>query len=164
MRVPVFEEIKITKFDVMTIIDHFRRAKVGFNPCVIDLRDKNEQEISEICEVIEDALIIMKVSAKIPYAIYIFTPHTSTHSSCSLIKGPEQLPRHFIKRVKRLTSKELNFLNKSVTLNQKILNLPLLQRERELKVGLRFHKKLFQLSKEMSFYEDIQAKLEKKES
>lgn len=163
MRVPVFEEIKLSKFDVMSIVDQFRRSKVGMGPCSIDLRDKNAQEMNEICDVIEDALTILKVSAKIPYPIYIFTNYTSTASSCSLIKGPEQLPFHFIKRVKRLTSKELSLLNKSVTLTQRILNLPLRQRERELEVGLRFHKKLFQLSKEMSFYEDIQTRLEKKE-
>lgn len=163
MRVPVFEEIKLSKFDVMSIVDQFRKSKVGQGPCTIDLRDKNAQEIVEICDIIEDALTILKISPKIPYPIYIFTPYTSTPSSCSLLKGPQQLPQHFIKRVKRLTSKELSLLNKSITLTQRILNLPLRQRERELRVGLRFHKELFKLSKEMSFYEDIQARLEKRE-
>lgn len=163
MRVPVFEEIKILKFDVMSVLDVFKKSKVGHGPCTIDLSTKSAQELEEILETLEDALTILKTSPKVPYPIYIFTPHTSVKTDFALIKGPEQLPQHFIKRVKRLTSKELSLLNKSITLTQRILNLPLRQRERELKVGLRFHKELFKLSKEMSFYENIQSHLDKKE-
>lgn len=155
MRVPVYEEIKITKYDVMNVLDVMKKSRVGKAPTYIDLNDKNQDETLHCLDIIHDALKVMKTSPVFPYPLYLITPFKDIESELPLVFNKSDLPKHFMKPVKRLTSKELNLLNKSVTLSERISNTSLSQRQAELKSGIRYYKMLYQLTKELDFYQGI---------
>lgn len=159
MRVPVYEELKISKFDVMSVLDQMKKSRVNQVPCYIDLSTLELDEIEHALQVIEDTLKMLKASPLFPYPIFIITQITGLQTSLPIVETKEKLPKHFMRPIKRLTSKELSLLNKAVTLTNRISNTPMEQRLRELQQGTRYHKMLFQLSKELDFYQDVVEKL-----
>lgn len=156
MRVPVYEELKISQFDVMAVLDQMKKSRLGHVPCYIDLVGHPENETDQALQALEDALIMLKVSPLFPYPFFIISDKIKRQTThIPIVQNKSELPAHFKKPVKRLTSKELSLLNKAVTLTERISNTPLQQRQKELDEGTRFHKMLFQLSKELDFYQEI---------
>lgn len=164
MRVPVYEELEISQFDVMSVLDTMKKSRVGHVPSYIDLTEKTKTEVERAIQIVEDVLQMLKVSALFPYPLFIITREIQIETHIPLVSNKERLPMHFMRPIKRLTSKELSLLNKAITLTQRMTNTPLQQRQKELAHGTRLHKTLFQLTKELDFYQDILEKLQKRNS
>jgi hypothetical protein len=162
MRVPVYEELKITKFDVMNVLDQMKKSRAGQVPCYINLNSLDDKETEHALQVIEDVLKMIKTSAFFPYPVYIISNLHGLETQLAIIESSDKLPKHFMRPIKRLTSKELSLLNKAVTLTNRITNTPIRQRLQELHQGTSHHKELFKRSKELDFYQEIIEKIRKR--
>lgn len=161
MRVPVYQELKITKFDVMNVLDQMKKSRIGQAPCYIDISPLEKDEAEHALQVIEDTFKMLKASPLFPYPTYIITEIPELETNLPTIETKDKLPKHFMRPIKRLTSKELSLLNKAVTLTNRIANTPIQQRLQELQQGTKYYKMLFQLSKELDFYQDVLEDLKK---
>ena len=161
MRVPVYEEIVLVNYDIMSIVDLMRKSRVGKNPSYLNLSSLEEKEVYLILETLSEAFRILKISPYFPYPFYVITPFYYPEIDIPALKSTVELPNHFRNKVKKLNNKELDLVNKTTTLSERIANQSITAKRRELRQKLKDQKRLFHLCREQSFYEDILQKLKK---
>lgn len=162
MRVPIYEEIKLKDYDVMSFVDILRKSKVGKGPTYLELGHLEEKEAYLILETLSEALKILKISPLFPYPLYIIGPFNFPELNIPIIPNSSELPKHFYNRVKKLNSKELDLVNKITTLTERVSNHPLETRRRELKKSMKDQGTLFLLTRELASYENMLDALNRK--
>lgn len=161
MRVPIYEEIVLVNYDIMSIVDLMRKSRVGKSPSYINLSSFEEKEVYIILETLSEAFRILKISPYFPYPFYIISTFYYPEIDIPVLKSTVELPNHFKNKVKKLNNKELDLVNKTATLSERISNQSITAKRRELRQKLKEHKRLFHLCREQSFYEDILQNLKK---
>jgi hypothetical protein len=159
MRVPIYEEITLNQYDVMSCVDTLRKSKVGKGPTYVDLSRLDEKDAYIVFETIAEALKILRLSPLFPYPLYIITPHYFPELGLATLKSVQDLPKHFFNRVKRMNSKELDLVNKINTTAERVSNHPLEGRKKELRQAMKLQKTLYQTTRLQASFESMLEKL-----
>ena len=162
MRLPVYEKITPTDFSIESLKSLFISKLVGDIPCYIILPNLARNQVEQFLDNILKTLQTLRVHPVIPYPVYIITDMIQSHDELLLIKSERKLPQHFLKKSKRLKPKDQTLLNKVDVNSKKIQNSDIEDTLNELKSFISPHRTLFELSKEVDFYEDLLKQLESK--
>jgi hypothetical protein len=163
MKIPVFEEVIITKFEYEHLKAELADSRIGKVPTFINLITQKKSDLNAIIAELENVFLELKLHARFPYPTYLIS-HSACESIFPFVVSTQELPDHFFKKVKRPNNKELQLLNK---LDLKVDKLSNLDRK---KILTQFNetsipqKKLYNISKELHFLEMIHQQLHDKQS
>lgn len=160
MRIPVFEEIKLSASNsVNQIEEELIKRRVGEVPLYFNATEISENDFHILLPNIMKAHQNVKAHPLFPYPMYIITTYINSHKYFPIVESKGKLPRHFIIKNKQFKSREMAVYNKIVMLTKKIGNLSLEQTIVKLNNAFLKQKKLYNLTKEARFYEKIWEKL-----
>jgi len=159
MRIPIFEEIVIKKFDLISLTKYLSQKKISNGPQYINLSHISTALVTEAIDNIATALEKLSINPEFPYPIYVVTDAINSHPKLQVAHSVEELPAHFIRKVKRLKNKELAILNKAMLLSEKLSNQDISLRRKELADSYGPQKELYNNCREINFYQFILNKL-----
>ncbi|MCP4912006.1 MAG: hypothetical protein GY909_02715 [Oligoflexia bacterium] len=159
MRLPVFQSIDCTEYSKPSLHEAFLKSGLGSFPLYIYLDLKDKEKVLEALETILDLINEMKVNIKFPYPFYVVTPVVDTYEGLMVINNTSQLPKHFVKRIKRLKNREMALLNKSKLILDRLNNHNLEEDIEKIKARSYQNKELYNLTKEYSFYNSVLEKM-----
>ncbi len=155
MKIPVFEVIELEEVTQESVKKLIASGRIGKAPLNIVLNTLDLEMARKAVEQLLDYLISEKISAKFPYPIYIISEVLEEHPEIEIMKTIEDVPSHFKRRVKRLTNKEQLFLNKSNSISEKLIKSQIGDINSELFKYFSKQRELFDLTKELHFYNQI---------
>lgn len=161
MRIPIFEEILVTDFEIENLIALFRKKKVARPPMYIGLYNFSYTETMDKIQNISLALKALDMHPYFPYPFYVITKFKILDSPVPVATNVEELPQNYFKKIKRLKTKELNLLNKGSMVAEKVANSDIYRKIRDLQNSLKGQKQLFLISKETHFYNTVLDKISK---
>lgn len=160
MKIPVFEEIQLNQAcDSAYIEEKFLELHVGELPVYIVADKISKEDFIETLPNIESALKRLKIHPRLPYPVVILTPHIESHHSFIIVKSESELLAHFNTKTKRLSKKEVQLLGKISIAKDKFLNLFNDESINEVHQVMRDQRELYNLSKELLFYEQLKKKV-----
>jgi hypothetical protein len=166
MRIPIFEQITLQLPELEnleTLQDALAQAHPGQVPCYIGLWQTPPSRHEELARNIVEAMKRLGVGPLFPYPLYLVSEHLKDFDALPVVRTVETLPQHFFKKVKRLKNKELALLHKAVPQAQKLLNLDCNTKLARLQGLLRSNRALYDLSRELHFYEKLLERIEAQE-
>jgi len=113
--------------------------------------------IGQVAQVLEQ----MKIHPLFPYPIYIICDKVQSDTRVPVAPSLKELPRHFVRKINKLKSKEASLLNKDGVLAQKVSNLDIDEKMQILKRNAELSKQLYLICRELKFYESIQNALDR---
>lgn len=159
MRLPVFQSIDCSEYSKPSLHEAFKRSGLGSFPLYIYLDLKDQEKVLETLETIVDLIHEMRVNIAFPYPFYVVTPVVDSYEGLMIINNTSQLPKHFVKRIKRLKNREMTLLNKSKLILDRLNNHNLDEEMEKIKARSYQNKELYNLTKEYSFYNSILEKM-----
>jgi hypothetical protein len=155
MRIPIYEEICLDHHDVESILALFKLKKFGQVPYCITTISIDQDFISEALDNISKVLITLNINPQLPYPVYIINSSKRFHPHLKIIESVNLLPKHFFNKIRRLKTKEAALLSKTSLIASKITNENITEKLATLSKILKPQRKLYELSKEIHFYEKI---------
>ncbi len=159
MRIPIFEEIIVKKFDLISLTKFFAQKKFGNCPHFINLNGLSAGLVNDAIDNIANALDRLSIHPKFPYPLYIITEAINTHPVLQVSATTNELPAHYIRKVKRLKNKELAILNKTLLLSEKLSNQEIDKKLNDLSSAYGPQRSLYNNCREIHFYQFILDKL-----
>ncbi|MBT7610856.1 MAG: hypothetical protein HN576_13930 [Bacteriovoracaceae bacterium] len=155
MRIPIYEEIKLEHHDIESISTVLKEKDFGQVPFFISTSEIDKNFISEALDNISEVLITLNINLKLPYPIYIISLTKINHPELTILDSVNDLPTHFFNKARRLKTKEKALLSKISLIASKISNENVPQILDDLKDILKPQRRLYEVSKELYFYETI---------
>lgn len=160
MRVPSFKEISIDASDNPEDIEqNFLEHDVGHVPLYIKTDHLTEDQFYQVLFAISRVLNKLEIHPHFPYPVYLVTSYIKTNDFLPVVESISDLPQHFFLKSKRVRNKEFNLLNKVIILFNKVCNIPINQKYSELQYAFKSQRKLYELTREFSFLEQINNEL-----
>jgi len=164
MKVPVFEEIQLNQVCSQDYIEEkFSELGIGDIPIYIRTDRISREDFLETLPNIEAAVKNLGIHPRFPYPLVIMTKHIQEHEEFIIVESEEDLPRYFKIRNKRLSKKELQVLGKIHIEKNKMNNLFSYDSLKNIKKITQGQRELYNLSKELHFYEFLTKKMFKPE-
>jgi hypothetical protein len=158
MKIPIFEEILLSEMTVEKLNIIISDSRIGKVPCYINLTQLKKEEAEAIVLNLEQITLDHNLHPLFPYPLYIVTP-IFLKTIFPTVRTVKELPEHYFKKVKRPNNKELQLLNKLSLKVDKIKNLELYKIIGDFKTTAIPQRLLYNASKELYFYELLNAKL-----
>lgn len=131
------------------------------HPVVMNLKLLDMDQQRELIGLIENFYVSHNISYKFPYPIYLMTDHEPTITKMPTVKLAEELPKFFTQKESKMNVKETHLVGKNRLLQQEIKNSDSLATQNSINQYGNFHKKIFELESERTFYRSILNKLTK---
>jgi hypothetical protein len=160
LKLPVLHKVEIEKFELGAVLTALKKEYAGEVPCVITLELEDIGEIKDALEIIVIALSTLNIHPRFPYPLYIITDKIQHHPDLCLIKKAEDIPEHFVKRLKKIKGREQALLNKTQTILERIQNHPVSEEHEYIKHYFHGRRELKDLSHQVYFFERILKKLQ----
>ena len=162
MKIPFFEEIHLNQAcNVDYIKEKLLEIKIGEIPILVRTEKISEKDFLETLPEIEKAVLDLKIDPHLPYPIIIFSNYISTHPFFTIVNKEEEIPKYFYQKNKRLSKKEIQALMKINMAREKFINLYAKELLLEIKKATNDQRRLYDLSKELFFYEELIKKMPK---
>lgn len=155
MKLPIIEIVVIKDFSAAEVCKQLSLMKFGQTPFAFDLINIPTGNHLEAAQNISDQLHFLGIKSYFPYPIIIISSHLKDFDELPTVKKEAHLPSHFQQKGKRLKNKEASLMHKVELLSEKIENYNADQKLEELKKYMKSNKKLYDLSKELNFYQII---------
>ena len=155
MRIPIYEEIALDHHDKESILTILKTKKFSQVPYYISTITIEKDFIAEAIANISEVLITLNIEPHFPYPIYVICTEKIHHPNLNIIESVNSLPRHFFSKARRLKSKESVLLTKTTLTAAKIKNENITEKLNELTKIVKPQRELFDISKEIYFYEKI---------
>jgi hypothetical protein len=167
MKIPVFEEIILSRFDFEDngnyLRSEFQHSRVGKVPTYINLTSVAKSDLNILVLALEKTFEELKLHTRFPYPTYLICEYP-LESIFPIVLSTKELPEHFFKKIKRPNNKELQLLNKLGLTVDKLTNFDrnkILDEFIDTSVPQR---KLYEISKELYFLETIYKHLNEKQN
>jgi len=158
MKIPIFEEILLSDLTVEKLKIIISDSRIGKVPCYINLTELKKEEAEALVLNLEQITLEHNLHPLFPYPLYIVSP-VALKTIFPTVRTVKDLPEHYFKKVKRPSNKELQLLNKLSLKVDKIKNLELYKIMGDFKTTSQSQRTLYNASKELYFYETLNAKL-----
>ncbi len=155
MKIPIYEEIILQGNGKEYLSDFIPLSRIGRVPSFINAVKLNRHELFTFLNDLEETLRNNKLSPIFPYPLYVITEEASHYNTIPLLKSVKELPEHFYKKIKRPNNKEIQLLNRLYLRVEKVSNLEMNQLLENLKNVAEKQKKLFVLTRELYFLEQL---------
>ncbi|MFN8369913.1 MAG: hypothetical protein U0T83_04710 [Bacteriovoracaceae bacterium] len=117
------------------------------------------KDFISVVTLLEEHLTKLKINPRFPYPIYLVSDYDLSDCSFFIIKQIKDIPKYFLEMPGRPGSKELQTIKKLNILRNKIINSDINEKQKLLKNFSFKNKKLFNILKEIDFYEEITKKI-----
>lgn len=167
MRVPIFQSIEVQAWSKEGLREAYNRQRIEIHPSYLDLtlKDvaKTNQAIAWTAEIFQEDNRIL-----IPFPLYIIAPKflgPYPDDGAVILSSPSQLPKHYLKKAKKLKNRESALMKKTEIMIQRIQNHELPKDDRWLKRATPLYRQLKEATLEAHYYykwlKDIQRAREK---
>ena len=160
MKQPIYKEIIFEKVDYEYVIEIMNKNPIGRVPLYALTNHFTQEDLELLLNNIKMILIDQKIHPRFPYPFYIVTNKDLEDTFIPIIAEKSQLPAFFTHKLKRLRKKETQTLQKSQILVEKINNLNIPHKHRELLDQIKNSKKLHKKTREYYFYQKIYQNLQ----
>ena len=117
--------------------------------------DKNEPSPHHKLQMIEDYLQQQKISPQFPYPVYVVSEQDISSERVRVIRDESEIPKYFQVLKENLKPSESLDFHKINMLTTKISNAPIAERLQLIVETRAETKKLFMISREAQYYEDL---------
>ncbi len=155
MKIPIYEEIILQGNGKQYLSEFVPLSRIGRVPSFINCQKLNRIELINFLDDLEETLKTNKLNPYFPYPLYIITEEIGQYNSIPILKSVKDLPEHFYKKIKRPNNKEVQLLNKLYLRVEKVGNLELAKLFDQLKSISDEQKKMYQLTRELYFLEQL---------
>lgn len=155
MKVPLMQKIEMNVKDVPDLKNIFQKNNIGELPTILIFKDftiEQSKKMISACEIMCDKLFI---NPRFPYPLYILNEWNIEQSTFPEVSDINAVPRHFVKKIKRIKKREQNILDKVTTLSNRINNHSVTSDLEYITLKANDNKKLKELCAEKSFYLDL---------
>ncbi len=162
MKVPVFEELRSQNLDekkAISITQRLKQEKRSFYIDLTSMKDKNR--VLSILEHFHHAFTCLNFNPSFPYPLYFITKFFDGFKNLNIVEKIDDLPQHFFQSFQRLNAKEIKKLKKIDIISGKIQNIDYEEKLKMLKDLTSQQKRLYEITHEALFYEEILDSLEK---
>lgn len=163
MRIPIYEELILDDYSVEYLKEMIKSSKIGSLPMYTSLHNIPDTERAHAVSNIEVALKELEKSAFFPYPYYLISDYYLKSTSLGIFSSVEELPSHYFKKSKRLKNKELMLLNKVGVICEKVNNMQIYKGQKIIKDSSLGQRALYKQTKELNFYEEVTAIIQKRE-
>lgn len=161
MTLPVYQTIHIRSAaldDLQSVLSGELNLK---HPLVLDMKTLTVDEQRELIGLIENHFVMVGISYKFPYPVYVITDHESTISGLPLVKTQDELPKFFQQKDGKTNIKEQHLIARNKLLQQEVRNGDNMTNETEIKVFGKIHRHIFLQEEERLFCRTLLNKLTK---
>lgn len=164
MKVPLLQKIEITHKDLAELESIFKKNGIGKVPSIFLFPEFTIEETEKAFEMLEDLCRHLELDPNFPYPLYVLNEWNIEQSYFPEINDLNNVPRHFVKKIKRLKKREQNILDKVITLSDRINNHQVTQDLEYITMKAEANKKLKELCSEKGFYLDLLDRMLNQES
>ena len=161
MKIPTYEEICLETHRKENIQDLFSKKRFGQVPYYITIDSVDPRHLKEAIRNVTEVLLALEKNLFFPYPVYLVGNISTEETHLPVVQNLNLLPQHFFNKIRRLKNKETKLLTKTTMLSAKVRNEDITKKLEEFKSIMGPQKKLFYLSKEISFYQKIFEGMEK---
>ena len=162
MKIPIFEEIRLsdTKVDQLRLL--VSESRIGAVPSYLNISNLKKEERDTLIINLEQVILEQGIHPTFPYPLYLVSTNP-VKSILPTVRSVKELPEHFFKKVKRPNNKELQLLNKLSLKVNKIKNLELYKIIASFKSSSTSQKELYNETKELYFLETLSSRILEKQ-
>lgn len=137
MKLPILQKIDIQDTARESLQLVFERNNIGITPTILILDEAIVAHREIFAKNCLEVFKIKGLNPFFPFPCYILTPEKIQTHGLPQIRSIEEAPKHFIKKIKRIKSREQTLLSKADTYQSRIQNqsvtedLTYLRRKRE---------------------------------
>ncbi len=156
MTVPVYHYYSITKSTVKEEIEEIQKLPISKAPIVFEFDQISTEAAIKFITDLKNEFWDQEINTTIPYPIYFIHPDMTDHDN-GIYTSRETLPKFFNLNPKSPGPMESEVLNKVEILQDKINNLIKKDALQKLTLPMYRHQKLFKITKETVFFENMLA-------
>ena len=156
IKLPFYDEIRIDKQDIESWKKIIENIKFGTIPIYFYLSDLEEDIQNNFIHLFFDIINEKKFNIFFPYPVYIVSSTSKDFETKKIIfKSKKDLPVFFKKDLQKLKARELDSLKKILFNAERISNIDEFKKLKFIKENANKQKKLFDLTKEFNFFQNI---------
>ncbi len=159
MKVPLLQKIEISIKDLPELEDIFRKNSIGSIPTILIFTEMTIEHTKKAIHACEALCRQKDLDPSLPYPLYILNQWQIEQSFFPEVSDLNNIPRHFVKKIKRVKKREQNILDKVVTLSNRINNHHVTGDLEYIALKAKDNKRLKELCSEKNFYLDLITKL-----
>lgn len=159
MKLPLIQKLEIIPTQVEEIQAIFKKNGVASCPTLLLFTNLNGHKLSVAFEMCQKAFQNLELNPRFPYPTYIVHEAETKQSFFPEIQSQNNLPKHFIKKIKRVKKREQSLLDKVITLSDRIKNHKIHEDLEYLKSKSQQNRELSNLCAEKSFYLELLEKM-----
>lgn len=160
MKVPLLQKIEIGQNDISELENIFKKNNIGKIPTILIFTDLTIEQSKNAFLLTEGLCRHLEIDPQFPYPLYILNEYNIEQSFFPEINDLNSIPRHFVKKIKRIKKREQNILDKVVTLSDRISNHQVTGDLEYIALKAKDNKKLKELCSEKSFYLELLTQLQ----
>jgi len=159
VKLPLIQKIEIEVSTPQDIENILKKNYVGQLPTLFILTPPKGVSLEKQYIALESAFQKLGIDPNFPYPTYITYETNLDQNFFPSLKGVEDAPKHFVKRIKRLKNREQALLNKANTLSSRIQNHSVSSDLNYISEKRRVNRALRDQCSERTFYEEVLAEI-----
>lgn len=161
MKLPLIQKIEILEFDPQYLQGVLAKNYCGMCPTVFLLHPTPGMTMKQAVEALKQAFLASNIDPRFPYPSYIQRDLSVEQDFFTEVDTTQDVPRHFVKKIKRMKKREQTLHTKTVTLSERITNHPLSRDLEYIEQKSKMNKSLRDAVMEKKFYFDLLLKLKR---
>jgi hypothetical protein len=162
MNLPIYQQVTIRHYSIEELEGFLTPELNVKHPVVLNIRALDHDQQREYIGVIENYYDTNGISYKFPYAIYIVSDHEPSITNMPLLSRLEDLPKFYLQKEAKVTTKENQLLGKNRLLQLQLKNTNSVEAGEQLATYASNHRTIFDLEEERRYYTKILNKLGKR--
>lgn len=122
MKVPLIQKIEINQFDKEFLESTIKKNKCGSVPTLLVITPEPNQPLEQAFRKIQETFVLLDINPCFPYPTYVIREATVEQDFFPEVDSREDVPKHFIKKIKRLKKREQTLHTKTITYSDRISN------------------------------------------
>lgn len=124
MKLPLIQKIEINQFDKEFLEGTIKKNHCGSIPTILIIQPEPNQPLAQAYRKIQEAFIMANINPTFPYPTYVIRDSSVEQDFFPEVESKDEVPKHFIKRIKRMKKREQVLHGKTVTFSERISNHP----------------------------------------
>ncbi len=155
MKLPLIQKIDIlpSQFNELEVI--FKKNAIGSGPTLLQFPELDGKNLGEVYKMCEESFKHLGINPRFPYPTYILSEVGLKQTFFPELKSTRAIPKHFIKKIKRIKKREQSLLDKITTLSERIKNHNISEDLNYLTNKSSKNKELRNLCSEKDFYLEL---------
>lgn len=162
MNLPIYQQVTFRHYSIEELEDFLAPDLNVKHPVVLNLRGLEHDQQREYIGIIENYFDTNRISYKFPYAIYLISDHEPSITNVPLLARLEDLPKFYLQKEAKVTTKENQLLGKNRLLQLQLKNTDAAESQDQLLAYASHHREIFELEEERRFYSNVLSKLGKR--